>query len=42
MGSLRLADYTDLDAVAFLQSRELLHLDGHFGNVRADDERRSR
>jgi hypothetical protein len=25
--------------VAFLQSRELLHLDGHFGNMRADDER---
>lgn len=27
------------DAVAFLRSRQLLHLDGHFGNMRADDER---
>lgn len=27
------------DAVAFLRSRELLHLDGHFGNMRADDDR---
>jgi hypothetical protein len=27
------------EAVAFLQSRELLHLDGHFGNMRADDDR---
>lgn len=24
---------------AFLRSRELLHMDGHFGNIRADDER---
>ncbi|WP_258725658.1 serine/threonine protein phosphatase [Cellulomonas sp. NS3] len=28
-----------VEAVAFLRSRELLHLDGHFGNMRADDER---
>ena len=27
------------EAVAFLRHRELLHLDGHFGNMRADDER---
>ncbi|WP_251151095.1 phosphotransferase [Cellulosimicrobium sp. Marseille-Q4280] len=27
------------EAVAFLRRRELLHLDGHFGNMRADDER---
>lgn len=27
------------EAVAFLRGRELLHLDGHFGNMRADDER---
>ena len=27
------------EMVAFLRSRELLHLDGHFGNVRADEER---
>lgn len=26
-------------AVAFLRDRELLHLDGHFGNMRGDDER---
>jgi len=28
-----------LDVVAFLRDRELLHLDGHFGNMRADDQR---
>lgn len=28
-----------VEAVAFLRGRELLHLDGHFGNMRADDER---
>jgi len=27
------------DAVAFLHDRELLHMDGHFGNMRADGER---
>jgi hypothetical protein len=27
------------EIVAFLSSRELLHLDGHFGNMRADDDR---
>lgn len=27
------------EIVAFLRSRELLHMDGHFGNIRADDER---
>jgi len=27
------------DMVAFLRERQLLHLDGHFGNVRADAER---
>jgi len=27
------------EAVAFLRRRKLLHLDGHFGNMRADDER---
>lgn len=27
------------DIVAFLRSRELLHMDGHFTNLRADDER---
>lgn len=27
------------EAVAFLRSRELLHMDGHFGNVRTDGER---
>jgi hypothetical protein len=27
------------EVVAFLRSRELLHMDGHFGNMRADDER---
>lgn len=26
------------EAVAFLRSRKLLHMDGHFGNLRADDE----
>ena len=25
--------------VAFLRHREILHLDGHFGNIRADDDR---
>lgn len=27
------------EAVAFLRSRQLLHMDGHFGNMRADDDR---
>lgn len=27
------------DVVAFLRSRELLHMDGHFANMRADDDR---
>ncbi|WP_217440986.1 hypothetical protein, partial [Myxococcus sp. CA056] len=27
------------EMVAFLRGRELLHMDGHFGNIRADDER---
>lgn len=27
------------DIVAFLRSRELLHMDGHFANMRADDDR---
>ena len=27
------------EAVAFLRDRELLHMDGHFGNMRADDDR---
>jgi hypothetical protein len=27
------------EIVAFLRSRELLHMDGHFGNIRADDDR---
>jgi hypothetical protein len=27
------------EVVAFLRSRELLHLDGHFGNLRADGDR---
>ncbi|GGM85400.1 hypothetical protein GCM10007977_103960 [Dactylosporangium sucinum] len=27
------------DVVAFLRSHELLHMDGHFGNMRADDDR---
>jgi hypothetical protein len=27
------------DIVAFLRRREILHLDGHFGNIRADDDR---
>lgn len=27
------------EIVAFLRSRELLHIDGHFGNIRADDDR---
>jgi hypothetical protein len=27
------------EIVAFLRARELLHMDGHFGNLRADDER---
>ncbi|MFS0702926.1 serine/threonine protein phosphatase [Cellulomonas sp. 179-A 9B4 NHS] len=44
----RLDDYTAcpetferrlLEAVAFLRSRGLLHMDGHFANMRADDER---
>lgn len=26
------------DAVAFLRRREVLHMDGHFGNMRADDD----
>ncbi|WP_231954996.1 protein kinase family protein [Occultella aeris] len=26
------------EAVAFLRSREVLHMDGHFGNMRADDD----
>ncbi|WP_223410497.1 serine/threonine protein phosphatase [Occultella gossypii] len=26
------------EAVAFLRGREVLHLDGHFGNMRADDD----
>jgi hypothetical protein len=27
------------EVVAFLRSRELLHMDGHFGNMRADNDR---
>lgn len=27
------------DVMAFMRSRELLHMDGHFGNMRADDDR---
>ncbi|GAB3838541.1 serine/threonine protein phosphatase [Dactylosporangium cerinum] len=27
------------DIVGFLGTREILHMDGHFGNIRADDER---
>ncbi|SDT12057.1 serine/threonine protein phosphatase [Actinoplanes derwentensis] len=27
------------DMVAFLRHRDVLHLDGHFGNIRADDDR---
>ncbi|GLH98649.1 aminoglycoside phosphotransferase family protein [Phytohabitans aurantiacus] len=27
------------EIVAFLRHREVLHLDGHFGNIRADDDR---
>lgn len=27
------------EMVAFLRNREILHLDGHFGNIRADEER---
>lgn len=27
------------EAVAFLRRREILHLDGHFGNIRADEDR---
>lgn len=27
------------EIVAFLRDRELLHMDGHFGNIRADDDR---
>ncbi|HUS63261.1 MAG TPA: hypothetical protein VMZ28_01920 [Kofleriaceae bacterium] len=27
------------EIVAFLRGRELLHMDGHFGNIRADDDR---
>jgi hypothetical protein len=27
------------EVVAFLRHREILHLDGHFGNIRADDDR---
>ncbi|MFC7531671.1 serine/threonine protein phosphatase [Actinoplanes sp. GCM10030250] len=27
------------EMVAFLRHREVLHLDGHFGNIRADDDR---
>lgn len=27
------------EAVVFLRDRELLHMDGHFGNMRADEER---
>jgi len=27
------------EIVAFLRGRELLHMDGHFGNLRADDDR---
>jgi len=27
------------EIVAFLRSRELLHMDGHFGNIRTDDDR---
>ncbi|WP_306204777.1 phosphotransferase [Actinoplanes sp. RD1] len=28
-----------VEMVAFLRQRQLLHLDGHFGNIRADDDR---
>jgi hypothetical protein len=28
-----------LDIVGFLRTREILHMDGHFGNIRADGER---
>lgn len=32
------AEHQDIEAVAFLRGRELLHMDGHFGNMRADED----
>ena len=38
MGSAEAFERQLFEAVAFLRSRELLHMDGHFANIRADAE----
>lgn len=38
VGSAETLERQLLDAVAFLRSHELLHMDGHFGNMRSDGE----
>lgn len=39
VGSAEWLERQLLDAVAFLRRSEVLHMDGHFGNLRADDDR---
>lgn len=39
VGSAETLERQLFEIVAFLRSRELLHMDGHFANMRADDER---
>lgn len=39
VGSAETLERQLFEIVAFLRSRELLHMDGHFANMRADDDR---
>lgn len=39
VGQARTLERQLFELVAFLRGRELLHLDGHFGNIRAGDDR---
>ena len=39
LGRAATIEHQLFEMVAFLRHREVLHLDGHFGNIRADDDR---
>ncbi|WP_232847879.1 serine/threonine protein phosphatase [Occultella kanbiaonis] len=39
VGNAETVEQQLFEAVAFLRSREVLHMDGHFGNMRADGDR---
>jgi hypothetical protein len=39
LGSAETVERQLFETVAFLRRREVLHMDGHFGNMRADDDR---